>query len=223
MPDIRKHHLTNSALTLVHAAIISSLVILPAYSDEISKDSSFNPAFSIQAGSNATEIKLGLGNWDTPTNYGQIYVSHFRSEDDYSINGISNTSSLKLSKQEYTSTRIGFDLDMFNPESAGKGGLYLYSNESQLNIDRYGIGLALTVGKMLTGKARIQAGIDIMPEFLSTDWDADALFEYEFNTGATYRITNTIDATINYRRGATFDDVSVTHYAQVMAGIALKL
>lgn len=215
--------LSSSALIPVHTVIASLLFVLPAYADEDKKSFSLKPAITAQVGSDATEIKLGMGGWQTPTDHVQFFISHFKSEDDYSISGLSGTNTLKLSKQEYTSSRIGIDVDMFGSKAAGQGSFYLYKNDSQFNIDRYGFGLKFILGKMLTDKARIQAGIDIMPEFLSTDWDAKALFEYEVNAGATYRVTSKIDATINYRHGATFDDIRVTHYSQVMAGISLKL
>lgn len=76
---------------------------------------------------------------------------------------------------------------------------------------------------MLTNELRVQAGVELMPEFLSTDWDADALLEYELNAGATYRITPKTDAAVIYRYAATLDDTNVKHYNQLMVGLSLKL
>lgn len=216
----------NRTSTLISALFFSAFVAMPAASADANKDSAdkssdaLNPSLSLELGRDAYEVKLGMGAWtDNNTNYGQVFISHFKTEDTLKVNGHS------LSEQKYRATRIGIDVDGFGLGSgkAFHGSAFLYSNESQANIDRYGVGLALAFGRMLTHKARIQAGFEIMPEFFSTDWDADALFEYEYNLGATYRLTDTIDTRLIYRYGGTIDDINVKHYSQLMAGISLKI
>lgn len=212
-----------STLTLTSTLLLTVFLANPALADNDSDnkgDAQLKPTASIQVGSDAYELKLGMGEWtDNNTNYGQLYISHFKAEDTLKISGTSQ------GKQKYTSTRIGVDVDGFGTDTgkAFQGGIFLYNNESQANIDRYGVGLAFALGHMLTNEARIHAGFELMPEFLSTDWDAKALFEYEFNAGVTYRITPKVDASLNYRYGATLDDINVNHYNQVMAGLSLKL
>ena len=178
------------------------------------------PAFEIQIGANAQEFKLGLGSWDdAKTNHGQFYISHFNSEDTNAVEGNS------VGKREYTSTRLGLNVLGFSlePNKAVEGGFFLYSNKSEFNIDRAGVGINFALGKMLNEKIRIHAGASLMPEFLSTDWDAEAVLEYELNTGITYRINDLIDISAEYRHGATFDDISIKHYGQLMGGFAIRM
>lgn len=207
------------AISLLANPVIADSAI--SDNDAVNKtDALLQPSASIEVGSDAYEFKLGMGEWtDNDTNYGQLYISHFKAKDSLKVSGKSQ------GKQKYTSTRIGIDVDGFGTDTgkAFQGGVFLYSNKSQANIDRYGLGLAFALGHMLTNEARIHVGFELMPEFLSTDWDAKALFEYEFNAGATYRITPKVDASLMYRYGATLDDINVKHYNQLMAGLSLKL
>ncbi len=106
---------------------------------------------------------------------------------------------------------------------AYQGGLFLYRNKSAANIDRYGLGLALSFGKMLGDKVRLLAGFELMPEYLSSDWDAKALLEYSLKAGGDIRLTKTIDLGVNYYYGATVDEVSADHYGKLMAGVSFKL
>lgn len=178
------------------------------------------PTFEIQLGANAQEFKLGLGSWDAAkTNHGQFYVSHFQAEDTNAIEGNN------VGKREYTSTRLGINALGFSsqPNKAAEGGFFLYSNKSEFNIDRAGIGINFSLGKMLNAKTRIHAGAVLMPEFLSTDWDAEAVLEYELNAGISYRINDLVDVSAKYRHGATFDDISVKHYGQLMGGLAIRM
>ncbi|SRR5690554_180499 len=221
--------LINSTATLTITLLLTAFLANPVFADSAinsngatnkNSDALLKPTASLQVGSDAYEIKLGMGEWtENDTNHGQLYISYFKAEDTLKIGDVSFTD------QKYTSTRLGIDINGFGTDTgkAFQGGIFLYSNESEANIDRYGVGLALAFGHMLTNEARIQAGLVLMPEFLSTDWDAKALFEYEFNAGATYRITPTVDASLMYRYGATLDDINVKHYNQMMAGISLKL
>lgn len=218
----------NRTSILTSFLLITSLLANPVIADSTASDNGttnkpdalLKPSASIEVGSDAYEVKLGMGEWtDNDTNYGQLYISHFKAEDTLKISGKSQ------GKQKYTSTRIGIDVDGFGTDTgkAFQGGVFLYNNKSQANIDRYGLGLAFALGHMLTNEARIHFGFELMPEFLSTDWDAKALFEYELHAGATYRITPKVDASLNYRYGATLDDINVNHYNQVMVGLSLKL
>lgn len=213
-----KHSLIKNTLFIA----ISSFSLL-ASSFSVNADTSkkeMKPTASVQLSSDAYELKLGLGEWtENNSNHAQLYVSHFKAEDTLKMGSVS------ASDQKYTSTRIGFDVNGFGtePGKAYQGGVFLYSNESQANIDRYGVGVAFSLGHMLTKELRLQAGVELMPEFLSSDWDAKALLEYELNAGATYRITPTVDAGVTYRYGATLDDINVKHYNQLMVGLSLKL
>lgn len=216
-----KYSTANKSLIIGISAF--SLLTTSFFSNADSKEYQLKPAASIQMSSDAYEVKLGMGAWSEGNSvHTQFYVSHFKAEDTLKVNGVSRYD------QKYTSTRLGIGVDasgFFGPESdnAFQGGVFLYSNKSQENIDRYGLGAALTSGAKLTKKLRIQTGVEIMPEFLSTNWDAKAVLEYELNTGATYRITPKIEADLIYRYGGTLDAINVKHYRQLMFGLSLKL
>src|SRR5690554_424879 len=153
--------------------------------DEPKKRPQLKPALTYVAGNNSYEAQLGLGFWnEDKTEHSQFYLSHFQSEDNLKVKHTD------LGKQKYTSSRVGFQVQGFGftPAGASQASIFIYKNRSEANLDRLGFGLNLLLGKMLTDNLRVHLGADVMPEFLSTDWDAKAFLQYQLNTGLTYRL-----------------------------------
>jgi len=210
-----------ASFALFGVVAISALFSTPALAagkNTVQDDESFMPALAVEGGEDAFRYQLGMGYWNKQENaHGQFYFSHFEAKDQLKLD------SQSLGKQTYRSYRLGIEANGYEEGKAYQGGLFLYRNKSAANIDRYGVGLAVAVGKMLGDKVRLLAGIELMPEYLSSDWDAKALLEYSLKAGGDIRLTKNLDLGVNYSYGATVDEVSADHYGKLMAGISFKL
>ncbi|MFY9179411.1 MAG: hypothetical protein WAO12_06470 [Venatoribacter sp.] len=207
-------------LAVLGLAIAVSAITLQAQAEEKKPKAEFNPAASVQLGAGAFEVKAGLGQWEN-NSHSMIYVSHFQSDDTTYVDGTD------IGKTKYSSTRLGVEVNSYRTgkakDSALRGGLFVYKNDSDLNIDRYGVGLSLSPAVMLGDKIQVYAGLDLMPEFLSTDWDAEALLEYEAHAGVSFRATPNVDVGVNYRIGRTLDSTSVGFYSLPMLEVSLRM
>lgn len=186
-----------------------------AFDDEESKD--FNPTLSAELGTDLYQAQLGFGFWQNNTDYGQFYISHMQAEDTLKVD------SLATPKQKYSSNRLGIEASSFSKNHAYQGGVFLYDNTSKANIDRVGLGISVALGKMLSNSTRFLIGVDLMPEYLSTDWDAKALVEYEAKAMLTQKIGQYFDVSLNYRYGGVLDSTRVVHYNQATIGFSIKL
>lgn len=195
------------------------LVSSPALAaGKVKDEENFMPAIQLEGGEQAFRYQLGMGYWNpSQSAYGQFYFSHFEATDQLKLD------SQSLGKQTYRSYRIGLEASGYETGKAYQGGLFAYRNRSKANIDRYGVGLAVSLGKMVGDRVRFLAGVELMPEYLSSDWDAKAMLEYSLRVGGDVRLTKKIDMGINYYYGATLDEASADHYGKVLAGFSIKL
>ena len=187
------------------------------WADVDEREASFRPAIAVQYAPDAYAVQLGTGYWKNNTEHGQFYLSHFHSEDKLEFK------SQSLGKQKYDSTRIGIEASSFTQGRTYQGGLFIYKNKSAANIDRAGVGAAAALGSMLTQDLRMLVGAEIMPEQFSTDWDADALFEYSFTASLSYRFGQKVEAGLNYRYGGNLGGVTAVNYNQAMFALAIRL
>ncbi|WP_114416509.1 hypothetical protein [Marinospirillum perlucidum] len=179
------------------------------------------PTASFQLGEDSRYLGVGLGGWnDQGRVFSSLEITHLETEDALEID-----SKTLAETAEYTSTRLAllFDSFYFNQQSRGMGGgFFLYSNDSEGPIERQGLGINLRFGKLLTSTTKVYLGSDLMPEFWSTDWNAQALLEYELQAGITQKVTDWLDLQLIYRKGGTWDEIrQVSHYETLMAGARL--
>lgn len=172
------------------------------------------PVFQYQTGDEARHWLVGLGGWTRDNTHAMVYYSELHITDRASIDGT------RFAATDYTSKRLGAVMESFNKGEAFNGGVYIYDNRSDWLIDRKGIGFNIGVGWMLTSRTRFFAGADLMFEPLSTDWDANALLEYELQTGITQKLSARMDLLGIYRYNGTYHgDTRSTNYDVFMAGI----
>lgn len=207
------------ARKLIAVIICTLFALMPpaAFAFDDDEPNDYRAALSGQVGNDIYQAQVGLGFWNNETDHGQFYISHFRAEDTLKIDDTS------IPKQKYTSNRLGIEASSFSKNHAYQGGIFLYSNKSQANIDRVGFGISVALGKMLTNSTRFLIGADLMPEYLSTDWDAKALFEYEAKAILTQKISHSFDVSLNYRYGGVLDSTRIVNYNQATLGLSLKL
>ena len=174
----------------------------------------------------ALQILLGAGG-RLDNGVGYIYLSHFKTEGRASATSQSRDAAIVAGEQrvnDYRSTRLGFYAeghDRDTGEGFG-GGLFLYNNVSDVELDRYGAGVTMDLAHVVADRFRLYAGFDLMPGFLSTDWSADAALEYEWHAGARVLITQSVDIGIQWRAGRTWDPSYRTRqYEDVMAGLRI--
>ena len=209
------NHKLRSSITITLCALL--LPCLPALASE-DESVEFMPAVSAYYGPEAYQVQLGMGYWNKDqSEHGQFYLSHFEANDVLIFDGQS------LGEKRYSSSRLGLEATGFKKGQAFEGGAFVYRNKSQANIDRYGVGFAVSLGKMLGDRTRLLAGVELMPEYLSSDWDADALLEYSLKAGASFRLSKSIEAGISYRFGATLDSPSADHCRTFLAGFSFRL
>ncbi|SFB85660.1 hypothetical protein SAMN05660443_0563 [Marinospirillum celere] len=216
-----KKHLS-CLLLLALTYSFSSLALAEKNSDNKEKIKRW-PTATYMLGSDASFISVGLGGWqDEGKTFQNIYISHFEVEDTLKVNGVN------LGKQEYSSTRLGVFADTFSyddtpkksPPVALSGGAFIYKNESEGPIDRYGIGVTMHLGHLLTPKTKAYLGADVMLEPFSTNWDANAFLEYDFQAGLTQRVTSFLDIMAIYRKGGSWDArTDSSHYSVALAGL----
>lgn len=208
---------------LIGLTLFTATCAVQVHAEEIANKESkvdLNPAVSLQIGADALDTKLGLGAWNDNVHF-MFYVSHFQSDATTSVGGTD------IGKTKYRSTRLGIDVNSYRTELAGgtalKGGFFLYKNDSDLNTGRYGVGVNFFPVTMITEKLQVYTGLSLMPEFLSSDWNAKVALEYEIHAGVSYRITPIFDAGISYRMSRTLDDISVGFYSLPMLELSLRL
>ncbi|MFY9178280.1 MAG: hypothetical protein WAO12_00695 [Venatoribacter sp.] len=183
------------------------------------QEEEFMPAVAAKLGTDAYKLQLGMGYWNYAKNeHGQLYISRFQAKDELAIDDV------KQGKHNYSSTRIGMVGSGFNMNKpAYELGFFLYKNKSDVDINRSGLGFTLGFGKMLNDKIKVHVAGDLMPEQLSTDWQAKAYLEYEFSTALTYRITKQLDVNAGYYYGAVAGKRSIDNYSQGMLGLAFRM
>lgn len=204
-------HATASLLMLLLSTVAAAAVNEP-------EENALLPALSAQWGEQAYRVQLGMGYWNgAHSEHGQVYVSHFEAKDDLHVD------SQNLGEHRYRSSRIGLEANGFAQGKAYQGGLFLYRNKSAANIDRYGVGFDLSLGKMLGQRTRVLVGAELMPEPLSSDWDAKALIEYSLKAGIDVLLHKNITLGVQYYYGATIDEKSADHYGKLLGGLSFKL
>lgn len=170
----------------------------------------------------AREIRAGFGG-RLEAGMGYLYLGHFETSDRGAIRSGSTDLPSSL-ENRYRSTRLGLYAEGYD-RNTGEGfgfGLFLYRNKSDLLIDRYGLGGTLDLAYVLFDRLRLSGGVDLMPEHLSTDWDANALLEYEWHADLRLLIHRNVDIGVNWRAGRTNDtDLSTRQYEEIMAGLRI--
>lgn len=166
------------------------------------------------------EIQLGFGG-RLDQGLGYLYLGHFETVSRASVRSGGNAT---IPENRYRSTRLGLYAeghDSGNGEGFGFGA-FLYHNRSELLIDRYGLGTTLDLAYVAADRVRLSGGVDLMPGFASTDWDADAALEYEWHADLRVFVHPVVDVGVNWRVGRTNDrDLSTTQYEEVTAGFRL--
>ena len=173
----------------------------------------FKPAFGFHLGNHSYLVRLGAGYWKGNESHGQLYVSHFQTEDTLNNDGF------RMKHQKYRSTRLGIHATSFKVGEAFEGGVFAYKNTSQARLDRVGLGISVAMGSMITDNTRALLGVELMPEYLSTGRDNRAFLEYSLLANVHYRLTSTIDLSVNYRYGGSVDRIQVEYYNQALLGI----
>jgi len=166
------------------------------------------------------EIQLGFGG-RLDRGLGYLYLGHFETVSRASVRSGGDAT---IPENRYRSTRLGLYAeghDSSNGEGFGFGA-FLYHNRSELEIDRYGLGTTLDLAYVAADRVRLSAGVDLMPQFASTDWDADAMLEYEWHADLRVLVHPVVDVGINWRVGRTNDrSLSTTQYEELTAGFRL--
>lgn len=174
-------------------------------------------AYTLLKGANSEEAAFDVG-YMSEDFYLKMYLSYFHAKDKLSYAG------QKFAAQPYTSWRIGF--------KAGGGeidkrwvldaGYYYYRNSSSFNIDRFGFGVNLGTRYKLTPHHSLGVGVDFMPEWLSTNWGADALLEYSSKAYWQYNPNPFLSLQLEYRRGDVLDNIRINFYRQALAGLTVR-
>lgn len=166
------------------------------------------------------EIQVGFGG-RLDRGLGYLYLGHFETVSRASVRSGGDAT---IPENRYRSTRLGLYAeghDSSNGEGFGFGA-FLYHNRSELEIDRYGLGTTLDLAYVAADRVRLSAGVDLMPQFASTDWDADAMLEYEWHADLRVLVHPVVDVGINWRVGRTNDrSLSTTQYEELTAGFRL--
>lgn len=166
------------------------------------------------------EIQLGFGG-RLDRGLGYLYLGHFETVSRASARSGGNAT---IPENRYRSTRLGLYAeghDRSNGEGFGFGA-FIYHNRSELEIDRYGLGTTLDLAYVAADRVRLSGGVDLMPQYTSTDWDADAALEYEWHADLRVMVHPAVDVGINWRVGRTNDrKLSTTQYEEVTAGLRL--
>lgn len=170
----------------------------------------------------ARHVRAGFGG-RLETGMGYLYLGHFETVDRGGIRSGSNDLPSSL-ENRYRSTRLGIYAEGHD-RNTGEGfgfGAFLYRNKSDLLLDRYGLGATLDLAYVIANRVRLSAGVDLMPEHLSTDWDADALLEYEWHADLRILVHRYVDIGINWRAGRTNDTgLSTNQYEEATAGFRI--
>jgi hypothetical protein len=87
-------------------------------------------------------------------------------------------------------------------------------------VDKQGIGLGMGVASNPLGKSdiRLYGHLDLMPEWLSTNWSDTILSEYEIKLGATWKATRHLTVFTQWRTNGILDP-GLTHYRALSLGV----
>ncbi|TDT44530.1 hypothetical protein DES49_0640 [Halospina denitrificans] len=174
-------------------------------------------------GDRTHDVRLGLGG-TLDHGMGYVYLGHFRTGSRASVrSGAADIA--PLPNNQYRSTRLGLYSEGHDRET-GEGfgfGLYGYRNESDLLIDRAGLGATLDLAYIAATGLRLSAGADLMPGYLSNDRDADVALEYEWHADIRYRLHRRVTIGLNWRNGRTNDStLNTEQYEEALLGLRLS-
>jgi|GEM_PF-656937 len=165
-------------------------------------------------------LRVGFGG-PVDGGFGFIYLGHFQTEGRGAIRSGSSSELPSSQTNRYKSTRLGLYAEG-QDTNTGEGfgfGTFLYYNRSDMLIDRYGLGATLDLAYTIADRIRLSGGADVMPEYLSTDWDADALLEYEWHGDLRLILHPNVNVGVNWRAGRTNDTgLSTRQYEEITAG-----
>ncbi|MDX1589620.1 MAG: hypothetical protein R3296_11845 [Oleiphilaceae bacterium] len=156
---------------------------------------------------------------------GYIYLSHLETTGRPSSSSDRIDASLP-DENDYRSHRFGF-LAEGHDRDTGEGfalGLYLYRNQSDVIINRYGLGGTLDLAYVVSHRVRFYAGADLMPGFASSKAGSDSgLMEYEWHGGLRVLLGSHVDIGVVWRSGRTWDSGRRTRlYEDAMAGLRVS-
>lgn len=170
-------------------------------------------------GSQGQEALISAGPQDS-TGSATAYLSYFSSADKLYSDG-----QLIKTESYYSSKRLGFEIYEANEDTLNIVGasFFIYANHLPIDADRFGLGFDVTIGKMLTTNNRLSLTIDIMPEIVSTNWGANAFFEYGTKLSWSYSIHRNLDLKAEFRRNGIIDKNHMRFYQEGLFGLAFKL
>ena len=203
-----------------------AVIAMPAWGQEADDATDVEGDLILQAysdGDHSHDVRLGLGG-TLDHGMGYVYLGHFETESRASVrSGASGPG--PTPNNQYRSTRLGLYAEGHDRET-GEGfgfGLYGYRNESDLLIDRAGLGVTLDLAYVATNRLRLSAGADLMPAYFSNDRDADAALEYEWHADLRYRLHRRVSVGLNWRNGRTNDStLSTDQYEEVLLGLRVS-
>jgi len=137
------------------------VIAVPVWAQNADSATDVEGEFIVQAysdGDHTHDVRLGLGG-TLDHGMGYVYLGHFRTESRASIrSGASDIA--PLPNNQYRSTRLGLYSEGHDRET-GEGfgfGLYGYRNESDLIIDRAGLGVTLDLAYIATNRLPVVRG-----------------------------------------------------------------
>jgi hypothetical protein len=163
----------------------------------------------------AMRLKVGIGGLGEKNDWSSVALTYFKTDSDLSINGVG------IDMGEYSSIRLAIDSNGFRSNTPYSGGMFLYKNKLERGIiDKYGVGFALGGGFAMGNKTKLNAQVELMPQFLSTDWDDKVYLQYTGKLEGHYLVTKSVKAHVAYEYGGMLlDENSYKLYSNVGAGV----
>ncbi|MFY9178199.1 MAG: hypothetical protein WAO12_00285 [Venatoribacter sp.] len=190
----------NKLLTFIGTAIIT----LPTLAQQ-SPEPNYHFSAAYLVAKSTQEIYAAIGGWVNSVSY-EAYLSRFDS----------------YGETNYHAQRAGAQITDYSPYSYSEDlGIFLYANQASPQFMRSGLGINYASGWTFNPQHRAMLGIDLMPEFLSADWNGHAALEYCAKAYWDYTPVSWVSIKAEYRYGGTVFKTQ-EFYRQFLAGVILR-